>query len=164
MPSASGRSTDSSTSSTTASSPTGRRSKARATRTGMRSSSTSTGGSKRSTDRGHPDRDGQFQYINRRVKAFQRQGQPVVSVDTKKKELVGQFRNGGREWQPQGQPEHVEVYDFAKKDLGKVIPYGIYDQTANTGWVSVGVDHDTAEFAVETLRRWWRKLGDKVYP
>jgi hypothetical protein len=112
----------------------------------------------------HPDRDAQFQYINRRVKAFQRQGQPVVSVDTKKKELVGQFRNGGREWQPKGQPEEVEVYDFAKKDLGKVIPYGIYDQTANTGWVSVGVDHDTAEFAVETLRRWWRKMGSKVYP
>jgi hypothetical protein len=114
--------------------------------------------------KGHPDRDAQFQYINRRVKAFQRQGQPVVSVDTKKKELVGQFRNGGREWQPKGQPEEVEVYDFAKKDLGKVIPYGIYDQTANTGWVSVGVDHDTAEFAVETLRRWWRKMGVKVYP
>jgi hypothetical protein len=112
----------------------------------------------------HPDRDAQFQYINRRVKAFQRQGQPVVSVDTKKKELVGQFRNGGREWQPKGQPEEVEVYDFAKKDLGKVIPYGIYDQTANTGWVSVGVDHDTAEFAVETIRRWWRKMGTQVYP
>src|SRR4051812_20316233 len=114
--------------------------------------------------KGHPDRDAQFQHINRRVKAFQRQGQPVVSVDAKKKELVGRFRNGGREWQPKGQPEEVEVYDFAKKDLGKVIPYGIYDQTANTGWVSVGVDHDTAEFAVETLRRWWRKMGSKVYP
>jgi transposase len=114
--------------------------------------------------KGHPDRDAQFQYINRRVKAFQRQGQPVVSVDAKKKELVGQFRNSGREWQPKGQPEEVEVYDFAKKDLGKAIPYGIYDQTANTGWVSVGVDHDTAEFAVETLRRWWRKMGDQVYP
>ncbi len=114
--------------------------------------------------KGHPDRDAQFEFINRRVKAFQRQGQPVVSVDAKKKELVGQFRNGGREWQPRGQPEEVEVYDFAKKDLGKVIPYGIYDQTANTGWVSVGVDHDTAEFAVETLRRWWRKIGRRVYP
>src|SRR5271157_1983348 len=106
--------------------------------------------------KGHPDRDAQFQYINRRAKAFQRQGQPVVSVDTKKKELVGQFRTGGREWHPQGQPEEVEVYDFAKKDLGKVIPYGVYDQTTNAGWVSVGIDHDTAEFAVETLRRWWR--------
>jgi len=112
----------------------------------------------------HPDRDAQFQYINRRVKAFQRQGQPVVSVDAKKKELVGQFRNGGREWQPKGQPEEVEVYDFAKKDRGKVIPYGIYDQTIKNGWVSVGVDHDTAEFAVETLRRWWRNMGSQVYP
>ncbi len=88
--------------------------------------------------KGHPDRDAQFQYINRRVQAFQRQGQPVVSVDAKKKELVGQFRNGGREWQPQGQPKEVEVYDFAKRDLGKAIPYGIYDQTTDTGWVSVG--------------------------
>jgi hypothetical protein len=113
--------------------------------------------------KGHPDRDAQFQYINRRVKAFQRQGQPVVSVDAKKKELVGQFRNGGREWRPKGQPEEVEVYDFAKKDLGKAIPYGIYDQTTDTGWVSVGVDHDTAEFAVETLRRWWRNMGRRVY-
>jgi len=114
--------------------------------------------------KGHPDRDAQFQHINRRVKAFQRQRQPVVSVDAKKKELVGQFRNVGREWQPQGQPEEVEVHDFAKKDLGKAIPYGIYDQTANTGWVSVGIDHDTAEFAVETLRRWWRNMGSHVYP
>jgi hypothetical protein len=114
--------------------------------------------------KGHPDRDAQFQYINRRVQAFQRQGQPVVSVDTKKKELVGQFRNGGREWRPKGQPEGVEVYDFAKKDQGKVIPYGIDDQTIDTGWVSVGVDHDTAEFAVETLRRWWRNMGSQVYP
>src|SRR5947199_4073596 len=101
----------------------------------------------------HPDRDAQFQYINRRVKAFQRQGQPVVSVDAKKKELVGQFRNGGREWQPKGEPEEVEVYDFAKKDQGKVIPYGIYDQTINTGWVSVGVDNVTAELPGEERRR-----------
>jgi hypothetical protein len=114
--------------------------------------------------KGHPDRDAQFQHINRRVKVFQRQGQPVVSVDTKKKELVGQFRNGGREWQPQGRPEEVEVYDFAKKDRGKVIPYGIYDQAIDTGWVSVGIDHDTAEFAVETLRRWWRNMGSQVHP
>jgi hypothetical protein len=112
----------------------------------------------------HPDRDAQFQDINRRVKAFQRLGQPVVSVDTKKKELVGQFRNGGREWQLKGKPEKVKVHDFIDKDLGKAIPYGIYDQTANTGWVCVGVDHDTAEFAVETLRRWWRKMGSRVYP
>jgi transposase len=112
----------------------------------------------------HPDRDAQFQYINRRVKAFQRLGQPVVSVDTKKKELVGQFRNGGREWRPKGEPEKVKVHDFKDKELGKAIPYGVYDQTANTGWVGVGVDHDTAEFAVETLRRWWRKMGRRVYP
>jgi transposase len=112
----------------------------------------------------HPDRDAQFQYINRRVQAFQRQGQPVVSVDTKKKELVGQFRNGGREWRPTGQPEEVKVHDFPDEELGKVIPYGVYDMATNTGWVSVGVDHDTAEFAVETLRRWWQHMGRHVYP
>jgi Rhodopirellula transposase DDE domain len=112
----------------------------------------------------HPDRDAQFRYINRRVKAFQRQGQPVVSVDTKKKELVGRYRNGGREWQPKGQPEEVKVHDFIDKGLGKAIPYGVYDLAADTGWVSVGVDHDTAEFAVETLRRWWQRMGSRVYP
>jgi transposase/DNA-binding phage protein len=114
--------------------------------------------------RHHPDRDAQFQYINRRAKAFQRQGQPVVSVDTKKKELVGQFRNGGREWHPHGQPEAVQGHDFPEAVLGKVIPYGVYDETTNTGWVSVGIDHDTAEFAVETIRRWWRHMGSQVYP
>jgi transposase len=114
--------------------------------------------------KGHPDRDAQFQYINRRAKAFGRQGQPVVSVDTKKKELVGQYRNGGREWQPKGKPEKVKVHDFPNKDLGKAIPYGVYDMAANTGWVSVGVDHDTAEFAVETIRRWWNRMGSRVYP
>lgn len=112
----------------------------------------------------HPDRDAQFQHINRRVRAYQKQGQPVVSVDAKKKELIGRFRNGGREWQPSGEPEAVNVYDFIDKDLGKAIPYGVYDQTANTGWVGVGVDHDTAEFAVETLRRWWRNMGSRAYP
>jgi hypothetical protein len=112
----------------------------------------------------HPDRDAQFQYINRRAKAFQRQGQPVVSVDTKKKELVGQFRNGGREWHPQGHPEEVQVHDFPDEALGKVIPYGVYDEATNTGWVSVGIDHDTAAFAVETVRRWWRHMGSQVYP
>jgi hypothetical protein len=112
----------------------------------------------------HPDRDAQFQYMNRRAKAFQKQGQPVVSVDTKKKELVGQFRNGGREWHPQGQPEEVQVHDFPNKTLGKVIPYGVYDEATNTGWVSVGVDHDTAAFAVETVRRWWRHMGSQAYP
>ena len=112
----------------------------------------------------HPDRDAQFKYINRRANAFQKQSQPVISVDTKKKELVGQFRNGGREWSPQGQPEEVEIHDFPSKTLGKVIPYGVYDEATNTGWVSVGVDHDTAEFAVETVRRWWRHMGSQTYP
>lgn len=114
--------------------------------------------------KGHPDRDAQFQFINRRAKAFQRQGQPVVSVDTKKKELVGQYRNGGREWQPKGKPEKVKVHDFIDKGLGKAIPYGVYDMAANNGWVSVGIDHDTAEFAVETIRRWWNRMGIRVYP
>lgn len=112
----------------------------------------------------HPDRDAQFQHINQRVQVFQRQRQPVVSVDTKKKELIGQFRHGGREWAPKGQPEPVAVHDFPDKELGKVIPYGVYDMATNTGWVSVGVDHDTAEFAVETIRRWWYHMGRPVYP
>src|SRR2546425_5204241 len=102
--------------------------------------------------------------MNRRAKAFQKQGQPVVSVDTKKKELVGQFRNGGHEWHPQGQPEEVEVHDFPDKVMGKVIPYGVYDEATNTGWVSVGIDHDTAEFAVETVRRWGQRLWRQGYP
>jgi hypothetical protein len=112
----------------------------------------------------HPDRDAQFEYIAGRVRSFQRRGQPVVSVDTKKKELIGDFRNGGREWQPAGEPEEVRCKDFKDKALGKVSPYGVYDLTANEGWVSVGIDHDTAEFAVESLRRWWSKMGVWVYP
>lgn len=112
----------------------------------------------------HPDRDAQFRYIHGRVEAFQRCGQPVVSVDTKKKALVGDFKNAGREWRPKGDPEAVGVYDFVDKVLGKVNPYGVYDTAANVGWVSVGVDHDTAEFAVETLRRWWLKMGRLRYP
>lgn len=111
----------------------------------------------------HPDRNAQFEYINAQVRAFQRRGQPVVSVDTKKKELVGDFAHGGREYQPKGYPEKVRVYDFVDQDLGKAIPYGIYDLTANCGWVSVGLDHDTAQFAVATLRRWWHQMGRKVY-
>ena len=111
----------------------------------------------------HPDRDAQFHYIHEQVKAFQQRGQPVVSVDTKKKELIGDFHHAGREYQPKGQPEKVRVYDFLDLELGKGIPYGIYDQTANTGWVSVGTDHDTAQFAVETLRRWWYKMGVAAY-
>jgi hypothetical protein len=112
----------------------------------------------------HPDRNAQFEYINAQVQAFQQRGQPVVSVDAKKKELVGEFKNGGREWCPQGQPVAVRVHDFVDPQLGKAIPYGVYDVTANTGWVSVGIDHDTAEFAVETLRRWWRHMGAPTYP
>ncbi len=112
----------------------------------------------------HPDRDAPCQYLHRRAKAFQQQGQPMVSGDTKKKELVGQFRNGGRAWSPQGQPAEVGVHDFPSTTLGKVIPYGVYDEATNTGWVSVGVDHDTAELAVETVRRWWRHMGSQVYP
>lgn len=112
----------------------------------------------------HPDRDAQFQQINRRVKAFHNQRQPVVSVDTKKKELIGPFHQEGREWNPTGQPEPVQVHDFPDKALGKVIPYGVYDLATHSGWVSVGVDHDTAEFAVETIRRWWRHMGKPTYP
>lgn len=112
----------------------------------------------------HADRDAQFKHINRRVRAFQRLRQPVVSVDTKKKELVGEYRNGGREWRPKGQPERVKVHDFVDKELGKAIPYGVYDVTNDTGWVSVGEDHDTSAFAVETLRRWWLRMGSAAYP
>jgi hypothetical protein len=112
----------------------------------------------------HPDRNAQFEHINERVKAFQQQGQPVVSVDTKKKELVGDFANKGREYQPKGQPDRVRTHDFEDPELGKGIPYGVYDQTANHGWVSVGVDHDTADFAVATLRHWWRRMGRRTYP
>src|SRR5262249_3368008 len=101
----------------------------------------------------HPDRNAQFEYINSQVAALQRRGQPVVSVDTKKKELVGDFKNGGREWQPQGEPEEVRVHDFQDQQLGKAIPYGVYDITHNQGWVSVGVDHDTAFFAARSIRR-----------
>lgn len=112
----------------------------------------------------HPDRDAQFAHINERSKHFQRRGQPVVSVDAKKKELVGAFKNGGREWRPKGEPEPVNVYDFRTQALGRAVPYGIYDVTANRGWVSVGMDHDTAEFAVGTLRRWWHQMGQGCYP
>ena len=112
----------------------------------------------------NPDRNAQFEHINRKTEAFQGDGQPVVSVDAKKKELVGDFKNGGRQWRPRGRPEEVRVYDFIDPELGKAIPYGVYDLAANLGWVSVGVDHDTAEFAVETLRRWWRQMGSVTYP
>jgi hypothetical protein len=112
----------------------------------------------------HPDRNAQFEHISRRVRAQLKRGQPAISVDTKKKELVGDFKNGGREWRPQGKPEEVRVHDFLDKTLGKAIPYGVYDLGRNAGWVSVGVDHDTASFAVNTIRWWWQGMGRKVYP
>jgi hypothetical protein len=114
----------------------------------------------------HADRNRQFEYINRKAQRYLKQGEPVISVDTKKKELVGDFKNPGREWQPQGQPEKVRVHDFEirKPENGKVAPYGVYDLGRNAGWVSVGVDHDTAEFAVESIRRWWRWMGSRSYP
>ena len=114
----------------------------------------------------HADRNQQFEYINRKARRYLKQGEPVISVDTKKKELVGDFKNPGREWQPQGKPEKVRVHDFEirQPDKGKVAPYGVYDLGRNAGWVSVGVDHDTAEFAVESIRRWWRWRGRRNYP
>ncbi len=112
----------------------------------------------------HPDRDAQFEHINLTVEEFQQRGQPVISVDTKKKELVGQYANGGREWRAKGEPDEVLVHDFMDKELGKAIPYGVYDLGANQGWVSVGIDHDTARFAAEAIRRWWTKMGSKRYP
>jgi Rhodopirellula transposase DDE domain len=130
----------------------------------------------------HPDRDAQFGYINASVKRALAEGQPVISVDTKKKELVGDFKNVGREWRPQGEPEEVRVHDFLIKELGRAVPYGeasqrlqhakrvgvaregIYDLAANAGWISVGMDHDTAAFAVQTIRRWWQEIGLIRYP
>jgi Rhodopirellula transposase DDE domain len=112
----------------------------------------------------HPDRDAQFTHINAQTEAFQQRGQPVISVDTKKKELVGDFKNGGREWQPAGQPEPVRVHDFVDRDLGKAIPYGVYDLAHNQGWVTVGTDHDTPTFAVQAVRSWWEQMGHPTYP
>ena len=112
----------------------------------------------------HIDCDAQFQYINKRAKAFLAANEPVISVDTKKKELVGAFRNNGREWRPEGSPELVNVHDFADPKLKRAVPYGVYDYTNNVGWVSVGTDRDTATFAVNTIRRWWRAMGKKRYP
>jgi transposase len=121
--------------------------------------------SNRKTQEGtdHPDRNAQFEYIAAAVQAFQQRGQPVISVDTKKKELIGEFRVAGQEWQPNGEPVEVLIHDFIDPDLGRAIPYGVYDLTANQGWVSVGIDHDTARFATEAIRRWWRKMGVKSH-
>ncbi len=112
----------------------------------------------------HPDRDAQFKHISATVQQFQARGQPVVSVDAKKKELVGDFKNGGREWQPDGEPARVRVHDFPDPVLGKATPYGVFDLTANQGWVSVGTDHDTATFAVDSVQRWWQQMGAPLYP
>ena len=112
----------------------------------------------------HPDRNAQFEYINRQVRAFQRAGRPVVSVDSKKRELIGDFKNPGQEWRPAGDPQEVRAKDFPDKRLGKVTPSGVYDLTYNEGWVSVGIDHNTSRFATETLRRWWCEMGAPVYP
>lgn len=111
----------------------------------------------------HPDRDSQFRYINDQVENALAAGDPAISVDTKKKELVGDFKNQGKEWQPKGQPEEVRVHDFKIKELGRVAPYGVYDIGKNVGWVSVGTDHDTAEFAVATIRNWWKSMGVPIY-
>ena len=112
----------------------------------------------------HPDRNAQFEFINASVQRFIKRGQPAISVDAKKKEKVGDFKNGGQEWFPQGEPEDVRVYDFLIKSLGKATPYGVYDLLQNQGWVSVGIDHDTAQFAVNSIRRWWREMGEQRFP
>ena len=112
----------------------------------------------------HPDRNAQFEHINAEVKAFQAAGEPAISVDTKKKELVGDFKNGGRELRPKGQPEPVRVHDFVIPELGKAVPYGIYDIADNAGWVNLGITHDTAAFAVESIRRWWYELVPPAIP
>ncbi len=112
----------------------------------------------------HPDRNAQFEHINTSVRSFHDRSQPAISVDTKKKELVGDFKNAGREWHPTGEPEEVRVYDFIDKALGKAIPYGVYDILNNQGWVSVGIDHDTARFAVNSIRTWWKKMGRRRFP
>jgi hypothetical protein len=112
----------------------------------------------------HPDRDAQFRYINEQARAHQEAGDPVISVDTKKKELVGEYKNAGREWQPKARPVATRTHDFPGDSVGKAVPYGVYDITANTGWVNVGTDHDTAAFAVESIRRWWKSAGSSDYP
>jgi hypothetical protein len=114
--------------------------------------------------KGHPDRNAQFEYISQQVQRMQKRGQPVVSVDTKKKELIGDFKNAGQEWRPKNDPQKVRVHDFKDKKLGKAIPYGVYDVANNQGWVSVGIDHDTAYFAANSIRRWWEDMGSKRFP
>lgn len=122
------------------------------------------GNRKKCEGKQHPDRDSQFQHINKMVRSFQRRKQPVVSVDAKNRELVGNFKNAGQEWRPRGKPKSVLTHDFRDKELGIAIPYGVYDLEQNEGWVSVGIDHNTAEFAVESIRHWWYKMGVQRYP
>ncbi|MFW5811043.1 MAG: ISAzo13 family transposase [Thermodesulfobacteriota bacterium] len=122
------------------------------------------GTQKRMEGKSHPDRNAQFEFINNKVMDFQSHNQPVISIDAKKKELIGRFTNGGKEYQPKGEPEEVETYDFPSLSDGKGIPYGVYDITNNKGWVSVGTDHDTARFAVNTIRQWWYQMGQYAYP
>lgn len=112
----------------------------------------------------HPDRDNQFLYIYKKVKSFQKTQQPIISVDTKKKEMIGNYKNPGQEWRPKENPLDVNTYDFPDKKIPKASPYGVYDITKNEGWVSVGISHDTAEFAVATIKKWWLKMGKKRYP
>lgn len=122
--------------------------------------------SNRKTNEGknHPDRNAQFEHIQQTVQQFQQRAQPVISVDAKKKELIGEYKASGQEWQPQGEPVPVNVYDFVDKTLGKAIPYGVYDLSHNQGWVTVGIDHDTAQLATEAIRQWWQKMGKVLYP
>jgi hypothetical protein len=122
------------------------------------------GNAKQVAGGGHPDRDAQFSYLNGQVSEHQQAGEPVISVDTKKKELVGNYKNSGREWRPAGQPEPVKVHDFIDPELGKANPYGVYDLSTDTGWVTVGTDHDTSAFAVNTIRSWWTSMGRTAYP
>ena len=119
---------------------------------------------KRYEGKQHPDRDEQFNYINQMALEFQQRGSPVISVDTKKKELVGLYKNPGKEWTLKDNPTEVNAYDFVDSEKGKAIPYGVYDESLNVGWVNVGIDHDTAEFAVESIRRWWSQMGEYAYP
>jgi transposase len=120
------------------------------------------GNYKRNEGKGHPDRNAQFEYINRMVEAFQSRASPVISVDAKKKELVGNYKNAGQEWEKKGTPLEVEAYDFIDPSKGKVTPYGVYDTTLNLGWVSVGTDNDTAQFAASSISRWWSNMGESA--
>lgn len=122
------------------------------------------GAKKTEEGQSHEDRNGQFEFINRYVKIFQEYGQPIISIDCKKKENIGNFKNNGQDWRPKGNPIKVKDHDFIDKDLGKAIPFGVYDLTNNSGWVNIGIDHETSEFAVESIRRWWKTMGQERYP